>query len=125
MTVRRSRQAKTEKILRSLVKDGTFLSAIVASSDGLPVAMVGKANTLMIAAVAASMKDLAERALEGLTEISTRDESGHRIVSRYFSIDGDLLLLAVELPKNCAYRRLTNQAIKSIKSIWANQAIEV
>ena len=124
MTARRSRQAKTEKILRSLVRDGAFLSAIVASSDGLPVAMVGKANALMIAAVAASMKDLAERALEGLTEISSRDDNGHQIVSRYFSVDGDLLLLAVELPTHRAYRRLTNRAIKNIKDVWANQAIE-
>ncbi len=120
MLTRRSRQAKIEKTLKSLIRDGSFNSAVVASRDGLPVAMVGKTNMAMIAAVAASMKDLAERAHQGLTEITTRDSHGNKIVSRYFSVDEDLLLLAVQLPANCAYRRLTSLAIKDIQKVWSN-----
>ena len=52
MLTRRSRQAKIEKTLKSLIRDGSFNSAVVASKDGLPVAMVGKTNMAMIAAVA-------------------------------------------------------------------------
>ena len=114
----RSRQVSIENILTVLIHDGSYESAVIASGDGLPVAMVGQTNTSMIAAVAASMKDLAERAHQGLTEISTRDDRGNRIVSRYFSVDQDLLLLAVKMPAGCAYRRLTGRAIARIKQVW-------
>jgi len=121
MVTRDSRQARIEKVLQSLVQDGAFGGAVVASKDGLPVAMVGQANTVMIAAVAASMKDLAERAHQGLTEITTRDDDGNTIVSRYFSVDKDLLLLAVLVPIHSTYRRLTNKAIIEIKKVWLDQ----
>ncbi len=120
MSKRRSRQARIEKILESLIRDGSFTSAVVASNDGLPLAMIGKDNTIMIAAVAAAMKDLAARAHHDLTEITTRDDHGNKIVSRYFSIGEDLLLLAVHLPASYTYRRLTSWAIKDIKQVWSN-----
>ena len=112
------RQARIEGILTSLIEHGDFTSAVIASSDGLPLATVGKTNTDMIAAVAASMKNLAERAHEGLTEITTRDDLGQRIVSRYFAINDDLLLLAIQVPARRPYRRLTNNAIRAIQNIW-------
>jgi hypothetical protein len=115
-----SRQAKIEEILKSLIDHGSFTSAVVASKEGLPIAMMGQTDTTMIAAVAASMKDLAERAHQGLTEITTRDDQGHKIVSRYFLVDEDLLLLAVQLPANRPYRRLTSWAIKRIKKVWSD-----
>jgi hypothetical protein len=122
MLLRSSRQAKIEEILKSLVDYGSFTSAVVASRDGLPIAMIGQTDTTMIAAVAASMKDLAERAHQGLTEITTRDDQGNKIVSRYFLIDEDLLLLAIQLPANRPYRRLTSLAIKNIKKVWSNSS---
>ncbi|HEY85968.1 MAG TPA: roadblock/LC7 domain-containing protein [Chloroflexi bacterium] len=115
----RSRQASIEDILTSLIYDGSFDCAVVASGDGLPVAMVGQNNAPMLAAVAASMKDLAERAHPGITEISSRDNQGNRVVSRYFSIDQDLLLLTVKMPAKHTYRRLTSKAISKIRQVWA------
>jgi len=120
MPLQPSRQARIENILKSLVHHGSFTSAVVASKDGLPIAMIGQTNAAMIAAVAASMKDLAERAHQGLTEIATRDDQGNKIVSRYFLINGDLLLLAIQLPANRPYRKLTNLAIDDIKKVWSN-----
>ena len=125
MATRRSRQAEIEKILKSLVNNGLFLSAVVASSDGLPIAMVGKADTMMIAAVSAAVKDLAERAQQGVTEITTRNDKGQTIVTRYFSIDNDLLLLVVEFSAKRTYRRLTSRAIREIKEIWSAPSGEV
>ena len=120
MNMERSRQANIEKILTRLMHEGHLLSAIVASRDGLPLAMVGRAKAVTIAAVAAAMKDLAERAHQDLTEITTRDDRGRRIVSRYFWVGEDLLLLAVELPVNRPYRRLTKRAIRAIQQVWSD-----
>ncbi|MFQ5610716.1 MAG: roadblock/LC7 domain-containing protein [Anaerolineae bacterium] len=112
------RQSKIEQTLLTMTRAGQFGGAVVASIDGLPLAMVGRADTEMIAAVAASMKDLAERAHRGLNEISLRDANGNLIVSRYFQVDDDMLLLAVQVPTHRPYRRLTNKAIHSIRQVW-------
>jgi len=114
----RSRQASIEDILTSLLYDGSFDCAVVASSDGLPVAIVGQNNAPMLAAVAASMKDLAERAHQGITEISSRDTQGNRVVSRYFSVGQDLMLLTVKMSVRHPYRRLTSKAISKIRQVW-------
>jgi len=114
-----SRQVNIEEILKSLIQDGLFICAVVASSDGLPLAMVGHADTTMMAAVSASMKDLAERAHQGLTEIITRDDEGNQIINRYFSVDQNLLLLSAKIPRGCAYRRLMNNAVRNLKEVWA------
>jgi predicted regulator of Ras-like GTPase activity (Roadblock/LC7/MglB family) len=107
-----------EAALLKMTRAGQFGGAVIASIDGLPLAMVGRANTELFAAVAAAIKGLAERADSRLSEISLRDSKGNQIVSRYFSIDGDTLILAVQVPAGRAYRRLTSQAIQSISRVW-------
>lgn len=107
-----------EQTLATMTRAGRFDGAVVASLEGLPVAMVGSTNTELIAAVAATMKELAERAHTGLNEICTRDEKGDQVVSRYFDVDGNVLLLAVQVPAGRPYRRLTNQAIRKIRRVW-------
>jgi len=57
-----SRQNNIENVLQSLLQAGGFSSAVVASNEGLPLATAGNTNTTLIAAVAASIKNLAERA---------------------------------------------------------------
>lgn len=118
MSVQPSRQTNIENILETLLSDGGFLCAVVAAKDGLPLAMVGRADTELMAAVAASMRDLAERAHPALTEIITRDAQGGLIVIRYFAVDKDPLLLSISVPFKRAHRRLTNRAIRQIKQIW-------
>ena len=115
----RFRQAKIEQILQDLVHRGGFSKAVVAASDGLLVAMIGTQDAMLIAAVSAAIKDLIQRAHPNVSEVVTRNGSGKVIVSRYFSIGEDWLLLAIELPHNTPYRRLTTWAIKEIKHVWA------
>jgi predicted regulator of Ras-like GTPase activity (Roadblock/LC7/MglB family) len=124
MARRPSRQSSIEKVLRDIIHEGGFGAAVVATSDGLPIAMVGatEVDTKLIGAVAASMKDLAKRAHQELDEISLRDKKGKLIVNRYFSIvapQGQFnLLLAVQVPERKSYRRLINQAVKRIQQVW-------
>lgn len=97
---------------------------MVATGDGLPIAMVGSSqvDTKLLGAVAASIKDLARRAHRELDEISMRDKKGRLVVSRYFSITAPQgqfnLLLAVQVPERRSYRRLINRAVKSIQQVW-------
>ena len=120
-----SRQTTIEDILGDLMKQGGFSGAVVATTDGLPIAMVGetKVDTKLIGAIAASIKDLAKRAHQDLDEINLRDKKGKLIVNRYFSIAAPPgqynLLLAVQVPERKPYRRLVNQAVKRIQQVWS------
>ena len=125
MTRQRSRQSAIERILRDITKKGKFGGAVVATGDGLPIAMVGasKVDPKLIGAVAASIKDLATRAHQELDEIIMRDKNGRLVVSRYFSMSAPQgqynLLLAVQVPEKRSYRRLINQAVKKIQQVWS------
>ncbi len=126
MAKRVSRQSTIEAVLRGLMEQGGFEAAVVATSDGLPIALVGQStvDTRLVGAVAASLKDLATRAHQELDEISLRDKKGKLVVSRYFSIvspQGQFnLLLAVQVPEKKSYRRLVNQAVKRIQQVWSD-----
>jgi predicted regulator of Ras-like GTPase activity (Roadblock/LC7/MglB family) len=114
-----SRQTVLERTLRKLVREGNFRGAVVASIDGLPLAMAGRsADKELMAGVAAWLKEFAERTHVSLDEIVARDAQGNLLVSRYFSVGNDQLLLAVSVPPRRAYRQLTNKAIREVKCIW-------
>jgi len=101
------------------VREGDCRGAVVASIDGLPLAMAGRSGGKeLMAGVAPWLKEFAERAHLSLDEIVARDTQGNCFVSRYFTVGNDQLLLAVSVPPRQAYRRLTNRAIKEIKRIW-------
>jgi len=105
--------------LKRLVREGKFKGAVVASIDGLPLAMAGRsADKELMAGVAAWLKEFAERTDISLDEIVARDTQGNRLVSRYFNVGDDQLLLAVSVPPRRAHRRLTNTAIREIQRIW-------
>ena len=114
-----SRQTVLERTLKRLVREGKFKGAVVASIDGLPLAMAGRsADKELMAGVAAWLKEFAERTDISLDEIVARDTRGNRFVSRYFNVGDDQLLLAVSVPPRRAHRRLTNTAIREIQRIW-------
>ena len=114
-----SRQATLERTLKTLLREGEFLGAVVASTDGLPLAMAGRgADTELMAGVGAWLKDVAERTHATLDEIVVRDIQGHRLVIRYFNVGNDQLLLAVSVPPRRAHRHLTNSAIREIQQVW-------
>ena len=90
----------------------------MASVDGLPLAMAGRGTDKeLMAGVAAWLKDFAERTHVPLDEIVVRDRQGNRLVSRYFNVGDDQLLLAVSVPPRRAHRQLTNVAIKELSLI--------
>lgn len=102
-----------------LIREGQFRGAVVASIDGLPLAMAGRsADKELMAGVAAWLKEFAERTHTSLDEIVARDKHGNRFVSRYFKVGNNQLLLALNIPRGRAHRRLTNRAIKEIQHIW-------
>jgi predicted regulator of Ras-like GTPase activity (Roadblock/LC7/MglB family) len=114
-----SRQATLERTLKTLLREGEFLGAVVASADGLPLAMAGRgADTELMAGVAAWLKDVAERTHVTLDEIVVRDRQGNHLVSRYFNVGNDQLLLAVSVPPRRSHRYLTNSAIQKIQQVW-------
>jgi predicted regulator of Ras-like GTPase activity (Roadblock/LC7/MglB family) len=114
-----SRQTALERALRTLIQEGQCRGAVVASIDGLPLAMAGRSGDKeLMAGVAAWLKEFAERTHTSLDEIVARDTRGNRFVSRYFSVGNNQLLLAVNIPPGRAYRRLTNKAIKEIQRVW-------
>lgn len=116
---RPSRQTALQRTLRELVNEGQFRGVVVASIDGLPLAMAGRsADKELMAGVAAWLKEFAERTHVSLDEIVARDMQGNRFVSRYFNVGDDPLLLAVNVPPGRAHRRLTNKAIKEIQRVW-------
>jgi hypothetical protein len=81
--------------------------------------MAGRiADKEVMAGVAAWLKEFAERTNLLLEEIVVRDAQGNRVISRYFNVGNDPLLLAVNVPPKRAYRRLTNLAIREIQRIW-------
>jgi hypothetical protein len=81
--------------------------------------MAGRsADKELMAGVAAWLKEFAERTHISLDEIVARDTRGNRLVSRYFNVGDDQLLLAVSIPPRRAHRQLTNRAIKEIQGIW-------
>jgi hypothetical protein len=51
-----------------------------------------------------------------------RTENQTRLVSRYFPSEDKRLILALLVPKGQAYRRLTNQAIREIRTLLAAEA---
>lgn len=114
-----SRQTALERTLRTLIQEGHFRAAVVASIDGLPLATAGRSvDKELMAGVAAWLKEFAERTHVSLDEIVARDTRGNQFVSRYFSVGDDPLLLAVNIPPGKSHRRLTNRAIKAIQRIW-------
>ena len=81
--------------------------------------MAGRiADKELMAGVAAWLKEFAERTNISLEEILVRDMQGNRVISRYFYVGNDPLLLAINVPPRRAYRKLTSQAIKEIQCIW-------
>lgn len=113
-----SRQNELEEILEALLQTGGFSSAVVASKEGLPFATAGIAHTTLIAAVAASIKDLVQRAHQEPLEITSRNEQGGQIVVRYFSVQDERLLLSITMPAGRhPYRRLTSHAIQKIRHV--------
>jgi len=112
-----SRQNEIEAVLNTLLQFDGFICAVVASKEGLPFAMAGSTDTTLLAAVAATIKDTANRVQQSPSEVSIRNDKGEQTIIRYFKVDDERLLLSVNIVVGRAYRRLTSRAIRQIQQI--------
>jgi hypothetical protein len=79
----------------------------------------------MAAAMVALLNEVASQArqqmnLAQVDELSLVGDDRTRLACRYFSVDGQDLVLSVLIPPNRYYRRLTNRAIKALRAAWSS-----
>jgi predicted regulator of Ras-like GTPase activity (Roadblock/LC7/MglB family) len=102
-------------------KAGGFQVSLLTSTDGLPIATVPAAHdsdfmAAMVALIQMACNDAqGQLGMANVDEVTIRDCDHTRLVCRYVVIGNDKLILSAMVPASCAYRRVTNQAIRRIK----------
>ncbi len=120
-----------ETILHGLNTAGSFVASIIASHEGLPVAVAPTPplhDPDSIAAMVTMVKEFiqqtqAQLSLAEVDEVSIVVRDHSRIVCRYFDLEGQSFVLAVITGPNSSYRRLTNRAVKEIQRSWQGSAV--
>jgi predicted regulator of Ras-like GTPase activity (Roadblock/LC7/MglB family) len=118
-----------EEILNTMQQSGGFRAAVLASTEGLPIANVSTEEDGAIAAAMAALLQRVSRetkeelSMGDLDEVMLRTDNQTRLVSRYFDSGDRRLILAVIVPKGCPYRRLTNRAIRDIQVMLSNDPL--
>lgn len=116
---------KFEQILTELSKLGTFDAAILATSEGLPIAtspssLDAQLTSAMVAMLRKVSKDArAELGMEELDEVSLYDRQRSRLACRFFWVDQEELILALLVKAGARYRRLSAHAIREIQRAWS------
>jgi predicted regulator of Ras-like GTPase activity (Roadblock/LC7/MglB family) len=119
------KQGAFEKILREMNHAGDFKAAVLSTTEGLSLASAPTSyQDEMAAAMVALLNDVARQAhrklnLAQVDELSLVGDDRTRLACRYFSVDGQDLVLAVLTPPDHYYRRLTNRAIKALRAAWS------
>lgn len=114
------------KILRDMNEAGNFKASFLVDAQGLPVASVTSGyDTDTASAMAALVRNVIEQVqtrinLAEADEVTVRDNDKMRLVSRYFTVGDETLILVVVAPPDQSYRRLTNRAIKALLTAWAS-----
>ena len=120
------KQAAFEKILREMRRVGDFKAAVLSTTDGLSLASApADYEDEMAAAIVALLNKVAGQARQQLNlaqvdELSLVGDDRTRLACRYFSVDGQDLVLAVLVPRDHSYRRLTNRAIRALRTVWSS-----
>ena len=122
----RSGSAKLSDILAEMNEQGQFSISILTDQQGFPLASAsaeGEDPDTQSAVVALVQKTAVQAhnqlGMGQTDEISLFDASGQRLVCRPFAANGYDMILAVRIPKRKqTYRRLTNNAIISIRQLW-------
>jgi predicted regulator of Ras-like GTPase activity (Roadblock/LC7/MglB family) len=114
------------KILHNMNEAGSFKASFLADAQGLPVAAVTSSyDTDTASAMAALVRNAIEQAqvrieLAEADEVAVRSNDKMRLISRYFTVGDETLILVVVAPPDRSYRRLTNQAIKALRAAWSS-----
>ncbi|MBI5305790.1 MAG: hypothetical protein HY868_26920 [Chloroflexi bacterium] len=118
--------ASFEEILAQMNQAGHFAVSVLASEDGLPVAVAPSPapyDAATVAAMVTLVKDFvvqtqARLGLSEVDEVSIVISDRSRLVCRYLTLNERPFVLAVILPPQRTYRRLTTLAIQEIKKAW-------
>ena len=120
------KQVAFEQILREMNHAGYFKAAVLSNTEGLSLASAPVSyEDEMAAAMVALLNEVATQARQQLNlaqvdELSLVGDDRTRLACRYFSVDGQDLVLSVLMPPNRCYRRLTNRAIKALRAAWSS-----
>lgn len=110
------------QILKDMNAEGQFKASFLVDSQGLPVAAVtsdqdADTASAMFALVRKVIKQVQSHInLSESDEVTIRGSDKIRLVSRYFSVGNENLILVAIVPLDRSYRKLTNQAIRDIKA---------
>jgi len=110
-----------EQILCEMNQAGGFQVSLLTSTDGLPIATVPTAHdsdfmAAMVALIQMACNDAqGQLGMANVDEVTIRDCDHRRLVCRYVVVGSDKLILSAMVPASCAYRRVTNQAIRRIR----------
>jgi predicted regulator of Ras-like GTPase activity (Roadblock/LC7/MglB family) len=111
-------------VLRQMNDEGGFKASVLVSSEGLPITSVSSPFDIeMMAAMVTLVGNTVEQArksigLDELDEVSLVQADRTRLICRRFSVSKEQVILATIAPPDRTYRRLTNRAIKRIRSAW-------
>ncbi len=114
------------RILHDMNEAGNFRASFLVDTQGLPIAAVTSGyDTDTASAMAALVRNVIEQAqtridLAEADEVAVRGNDKTRLVSRYFTVGDETLILVVVAPPNRPYRRLTNRAIKALQAAWSS-----
>lgn len=114
------------RILHNMNEVGNFKASFLVDVQGLPVAAVTSSyDTDTASAMAALVRNVIEQAqtrieLAEADEVAVRGNDKMRLVSRYFTVGDETLILVVVAPPKQPYRRLTNRAIKALQAAWSS-----
>jgi predicted regulator of Ras-like GTPase activity (Roadblock/LC7/MglB family) len=116
-------RTRFEQALKIMNQRGKLQSATLVTIDGLPIATVpashdSEATDSMIAVMRGVINRIQHQLrLAQVDEISLIGGDGQRLVCRYFAHGGEEFILAFIAPPDQHYRRVTTQAIHSIKKV--------
>ncbi len=110
-------------------KEGNFPISLLTDNEGLPFAssaddhLDSDTHSAVVALIQkAAVQVIRHIGMAKVDEISLSDGNYQRLICRPFEIGKQELILAIMLThKEQSHRRLTNQAISKIKSVWSQQ----
>jgi predicted regulator of Ras-like GTPase activity (Roadblock/LC7/MglB family) len=120
-------QYKLDEVLQRINREGEFKASILSTLDGFSISAVSSQfDDVVLSALSAIVQDASKRAerymgFKRMDEVSLVDDDKFRLVCREFEVDGSQFILTVVVPPYKTYRKLTNEAIKSIERIFVER----
>jgi predicted regulator of Ras-like GTPase activity (Roadblock/LC7/MglB family) len=117
-------QSYLDQVLCEMNDEGQFKASVLVSREGLPISSVSSPfDVEMLAAMVTVVGNTVEQArenigLDELDEVSVVQADKMRLICRHFSIGEEDVILAAIAPPHQTYRRVTNRAIRRIRSAW-------